>query len=257
MTSQTTKTQFLDSGDGVRIAYHYMSGAAPGITFLSGFKSDMTGSKAIALEEYCRKQGRAFLRFDYQGHGESSGAFEDGCIGQWADDAVRIIDAVTEGPQILVGSSMGGWIMLLCALRRTDLVAGLLGLAAAPDFTQDLMWDAFSDEQRAAMERDGRIEIPNCYEDAEPYHITQRLIEDGRNQLLLCGPIALDMPVRLIQGMVDEDVPWQTALKLSEQLSTNDVEVQLVKDSGHRLSEPHDIERMYRTLDGLLGSVRL
>lgn len=254
MTPENSETQFLVGDNNVRIAYQYTPGNAPGVMFLTGFKSDMTGGKALALEQHCKDQGRAFLRFDYQGHGESSGAFEDGCIGQWANDAIAVLDDIAEGPQVLVGSSMGGWIMLLTALQRRDRVVGLLGLAAAPDFTEDLIWDAFSDEQRTAMARDGRVEIPNCY-DEEPYHITKQLIEDGRSQLLLRDPINLTVPVRLIQGMVDEDVPWQTALRLADALVTDDVEVQLVKNSGHRLSERHDLARLTDTLDSLVAHI--
>lgn len=250
MTPEIPKTQFLVGKNDTRIAYHYTHGTGIGVVFLTGFKSDMTGGKALALEEYCRIQKRPFLRFDYQGHGESSGNFEEGCIGDWTKDALLALDELTEGPQILVGSSMGGWIMLLTALARKERVAGLIGLAAAPDFTEDLIWGVFDDGQKAAMEHDGCVKIPNCY-DEEPYYITRKLIEDGRNQLLLRDRIALDVPVRLIQGMKDEDVPWDTALKISDCLETNDVEVQLVKDSGHRLSEPHDLARLCRTLDSL------
>jgi len=255
MTPENPKTQFLVGKNGVRIAYHYTPGEGPGVMFLTGFKSDMTGSKALMLEDHCRRQGRAFLRFDYQGHGESSGKFEDGSIGQWAEDAIFALDEIVKGPQILVGSSMGGWIMLLTALQRKDRIAGLLGLAAAPDFTENLIWDAFDDEQRAALARDGRVAIPNCYDD-EPYYITQGLIEDGRRHLLLRGAIELDVPVRLIQGMVDEDVPWRTALETAECLVTDDVEVQLVKDSGHRLSAEHDLARLCDTLDSLLEHIK-
>ncbi len=254
MTPEIPKTQFLDGKNDTRIAYHYTHGEGIGVMFLTGFKSDMTGGKALALEEHCRIQGRPFLRFDYQGHGESFGRFEDGCIGEWASDAVAALDALTEGPQVLVGSSMGGWIMLLTALARKERIAGLLGLAAAPDFTEDLIWNTFDEGQKALMEQDGRVEIPNCY-DEEPYHITRKLIEDGRDHLLLRDRIELDVPVRLIQGMKDEDVPWETALKISEHLDTDDVEVQLVKDGGHRLSEPHDLARLCQTLESLIGHI--
>lgn len=254
MTPEKPKTQFLVGKNDAQIAYHYTPGKGPGVMFLTGFKSDMNGGKALALEDHCIEQGRAFLRFDYQGHGESSSEFEEGSIGQWADDAVAVLDGIAEGPQILVGSSMGGWIMLLVALKRKERIAGLLGLAAAPDFTEDLIWDAFDEGQLAAMERDGRVEIPNCY-DEEPYHITKQLVDEGRNQLLLRDRIDLNVPVRLIQGMRDEDVPWETALKLSECLVTDDVEVQLVKDGGHRLSEPHDLARLCQTLDSLISHI--
>ncbi|MEQ8667087.1 MAG: alpha/beta hydrolase [Rhodospirillales bacterium] len=245
------KPQFLDTPYGARLAYQYTPGRSPGVMFLTGFKSDMEGGKAIALEEHCQARGQAFLRFDYRGHGQSSHSFEEGCIGDWAEDAVAVLDAVADGPQILVGSSMGGWIMLLTALARPDRVAGLVGIAAAPDFTEDLIWQPFDDDQKAAMNRDGFVEIPNCY-DEEPYRITARLIEDGRDHLLLRDPISLDVPVRLIQGMEDEDVPWNTALRLQEQLASADVDVTLVKDGGHRLSEPQDLDRLARIVDQLL-----
>ncbi|HCS71797.1 MAG TPA: alpha/beta hydrolase [Rhodospirillaceae bacterium] len=250
-----TPPQFMECGDGRTIAYHQMAGKSPGVVFLTGFKSDMTGGKALAIEAYCSAQGRAFLRFDYTGHGQSSGVFEDGSIGQWADDAVTALDKLTTGDQVLVGSSMGGWIMLLTALARKPRIRGLLGLAAAPDFTRDLLWDAFTDEQKAQMERDGYVDLPNCYDDQQPYRICKPLIDDGWNRLLLDGPIELDIPVRLIHGLQDDDVPWRTSLRIQEQLTSDDVEVQLVKNGGHRLSEDHDLDRMTRTLDALLAGM--
>ncbi len=250
-----TPPQILECGDGRTIAYHRLAGKSPGVVFLTGFKSDMTGGKALALEEFCRARGQAFLRFDYTGHGQSSGVFEEGSIGQWADDAVTALDRLTEGEQILVGSSMGGWIMLLVALARKSRIRGLLGLAAAPDFTRDLMWNVFTDDQRAQMDRDGYVDLPNCYDDQEPYRISKPLIDDGWDRLLLDHPVALDIPVRLIHGLLDDDVPWKTALRIQEQLTSDDVEVQLVKNGGHRLSEPHDLDRMTRTLDALLAGL--
>ncbi len=254
MTSENAKTQFLELQNHVRLAYHFSPGSSPGVVFLSGFKSDMTGSKALALDVHLSEQGRAFLRFDYQGHGQSSSDFVDGTIGQWADDAIAALDQLTQGPQILVGSSMGGWLMLLVALQRKSRIAGLVGLAAAPDFTEELMWDAFTEEQKSALEQDGRLEIPNCYDD-DPYIISQGLIEEGRDQLLLRSAIDLEMPVRLIQGKQDEDVPWQTAERLADQLTSSDVEIQYVKDGDHRLSRPHDLERLCRAVDGLIQHI--
>jgi pimeloyl-ACP methyl ester carboxylesterase len=219
--------------------------------FLGGFMSDMTGTKALSLESLARQRGQAFLRFDYQGHGESTGRFEDGTIGSWAEDAVAALDALTEGPQVLVGSSMGGWIMLLAALARPQQVAGLLGIAAAPDFTEDLMWDAYPQEVRDTLRREGVYREPSDYGE-EPYTITLRLIEEGRAHLLLRRSIPITCPVRLIHGMADPDVPWQTSLRLAGQLESTDVEVTLVKSGGHRLSEPEDLERLGRTLEGLV-----
>ncbi|MEQ8505192.1 MAG: alpha/beta hydrolase [Rhodospirillales bacterium] len=212
----------------------------------------MTGGKALALEAYCRARGQAFLRFDYTGHGQSSGVFEEGSIGQWADDAITALDELTEGGQVLVGSSMGGWIMLLVALARKTRIRGLLGIAAAPDFTRDLLWDEFTDAQKEQMAHDGFVELPNCYDDQAPYRICKPLIDDGWDRLLLDKPIDLDIPVRLIHGIEDEDVPWKTSLKIQKQLTSHDVEVQLIKNGGHRLSEDHDLDRLTRTLDALL-----
>ncbi|MDH5748661.1 MAG: alpha/beta hydrolase [Rhodospirillales bacterium] len=241
----------LTRSDGATIAYHLSTGKPPGVVFLTGYNSDMTGSKALHLEEYCRRRGQAFLRFDYTGHGQSSGKFIDGTIGQWTEDAIFAIETLTEGPQILIGSSMGGWIMLRAALKLNARVAGLLGIAAAPDFTEDLLENQLSPEQRSVMERDGVIYMTSEYE-PEPMPFTQALIEDGRKHLLLRGPIALDCPVRLIQGMKDEDVPWQTALRISERLQSEDVEIIFVKNGGHRLSEDADLARLTRTLESLL-----
>lgn len=246
--------EFLTRPDGATIAYRRTAGKTPGIVFLTGFKSDMTGAKAVALEALARAKGRAFLRFDYTGHGASSGAFEDGTIGAWADDATLALDRLTEGPQVLVGSSMGGWLMLLTALRRPARIAGLVGVAAAPDFTEDLIPRALSAAQMDEIARTGRTEVPNCYGE-EPYVITRRLIEEGRNHLLLRGPIAIDVPVRLIHGTDDRDVPWQTSVRLSEQLSSTDVELTLVKGGGHRLSEPVDLDRLCATVARLLEAL--
>lgn len=235
------------------IAYHKVDGKTPGVIFLGGFMSDMTGTKATALEAHCRAQGRAFIRFDYQGHGQSSGAFRDGTIGRWRDDALAVIDQVADGPQVLVGSSMGGWIALLAALARPDRVAGLVGIAAAPDFTRDLMWASYSADERKTLETEGFLEVPTEYGD-EPYIITHRLIEEGSTHLLLDQPVPLACPVRLLQGMRDEDVPWQTALRLVETLQSEDVIVTLVKSGDHRLSEPADIARLCAVVDDLTGA---
>jgi pimeloyl-ACP methyl ester carboxylesterase len=251
-TFQIASAATLNREDGSTIAYHRTSGKFPGVVFLTGLKSDMMGSKALALESYCQQRGQAFLRFDYTGHGQSSGAFDSGCIGQWTDDALCAIDKLTEGPQILVGSSMGGWIMMLAALKRTERIAGLVGIAAAPDFTEDLMWKGFSLTQRKEMVANGYVDLPNCYDDQEPYRITYKLIEDGRNQLLLQNLIPLDIPIRLIQGVKDDDVPWSTAGRIMEQVSSGDVEVTYVKSGDHRLSEDYDLARLTRTLGGLL-----
>jgi pimeloyl-ACP methyl ester carboxylesterase len=244
---------------GATLAYHATAAAdpgdgRPGLVFCGGFMSDMTGTKATALEAYAQDRDLAFVRFDYLGHGASSGAFTDGTIGRWAEDAIAIIDEVTEGPQILIGSSMGGWIMLLAALARPARIAGLVGIAPAPDFTEDLMWARYDTQVRATLERDGIYHEPSSYSD-EPYPITLRLIEEGRDHLLLRGPIALACPLRILQGMQDEAVPWQTAQSLAERIESSDVEVTLVKDGDHRLSEPHDLARLFDTIARLSEQV--
>ena len=250
--NEPTPHQILTRPDGATIAYNSLAGKSPGVVFLGGFMSDMCGSKALALELHCQEREQAFLRFDYTGHGQSSGAFTDGTISQWANDALYVIEHLTQGPQVLVGSSMGGWIMLLVALRLKERVCGLIGLAAAPDFTEDLIARELTDAQREAMARDGFVQVACDYDD-EPYTITQNLIDDGRINLLLGADIPLNLPVRLIQGLKDKDVPWATALKLQERLTSTDVEVTLVKDGDHRLSEPVDLKRLTTTLDTLLG----
>lgn len=240
--------------DDATIAYHKTEGKTPGVVFCTGFMSDMEGGKALALEAYCKERGQAFLRFDYTGHGQSSGDFEDGTIGQWADDAIFALDALTQGPQVVVGSSMGGWIMLLAALKMKERVAALVGLAPAPDFTEDLMWATFPPEVRRTLESEGVYREPSDYSD-EPYSITLRLIEEGRENLLLRKPIALTCPVRLIHGQEDKDVPWEVSTRLMAALESEDVALTLVKGVGHRLSEPQDIARLEATLEGLLAQL--
>jgi pimeloyl-ACP methyl ester carboxylesterase len=237
--------------DGATIAYHRLPGAAPGIVFLGGLRSDMTGTKALFLEEYCRRRGRAYLRFDYFGHGASSGDFALGTIGRWRDDAVAVIDSLTERPQILVGSSMGGWIMLLAALARPERVAALIGIAAAPDFTEELLPKRLTPAQRREIEERGAVTLPSDYDPAG-YLYTRALIEEGRQHLLLGKPIPLDMPVRLLHGLADASVPWQLSLRLAERLASRDVLVTLVKGGDHRLSSEPDLARLGQTLDALL-----
>ncbi len=246
--------QILSRGNGASIAYHRTPGRTPGVMFLTGFQSDMTGDKALTLEAACRTRGTAFLRFDYTGHGRSSGAFVDGCIGDWAADATDALDSLTEGPQVLVGSSMGGWIMLLVALARPGRVAGLVGSAAAPDFTVDLISRELSDDQKAILARDGRVDLPNPYDD-DPTPITRRLIDDGTRHLLLRDTIGFDGPVRLIHGRCDADVPWETSFRIADRLRGGDVEVTLVKDGDHRLSRPQDLARLRRTVEAVLDAL--
>ena len=230
-------TEFLDGPQGRRIAFERQAGQGPGVVFLGGFKSDMRGSKAEHLAQWAAHEGRAFLRFDYSGHGESSGDFEDGCIGDWAADAMAAVTALTDGPQVLVGSSMGGWISLLVARAMPERVAGLVGIAAAPDFTEDGYWAAATPAQREALLRDGRWELPSEYSDA-PYVITRHLIEDGRNHLVLRTPLDLPFPVRLLQGTADADVPMDWALRLLDHAKSPDLRLTLVKGADHRFSTP-------------------
>ena len=241
----------LSRDDGAVIAYHRTPGRTPGVMFLTGYKSDMTGQKGVRLEAFCRERGQAFVRFDYTGHGASSGAFTDGTIGAWAEDATFVLDKLTDGPQVLVGSSLGGWIMLLTAGARPSRIAGLLGVAAAPDFTEDLIWPALSPGDRERLEQDGVLPVYSPY-DPEPTPVTSRILEEGRRQLVLRGPIRLDCPVRLIHGMRDPDVPWRMSLRLSETLTSEDVEITLIKAGDHRLSEPRDLDRLCDTLERLL-----
>ncbi len=207
--------------------------------FLGGFMSDMTGTKATFLEGFARARGRSFLRFDYSGHGASSGAFADGTIGRWRGDALAAFDRLSEGPQILVGSSMGGWIALLVALARPYRVAGVVTVAAAPDFTEDLIWARLDPARRAALAGAGYFEEPSAY--GPPYRITRALIEDGRSHLLLRGAIAIAAPVRLIHGMADPDVPYETSIRAAQRLAGGDVRVTLIKDGDHRLSRDQDL----------------
>jgi len=227
----------LETPEGRRIAYDRVGGAAPGVVFLGGFRSDKEGTKALALEDWARKAGRAFLRFDYSGHGASSGDFLDGAIGDWFEDARAAILGLTEGPQVLVGSSMGGWISLLMARAHPDKVAGLVTVAAAPDFTEDGMWGRFSDDQRRALMEEGQVALPSDYSE-EPYIITRRLIEEGRGRLVLRAPLSLPMPVRMLQGTADADVPVDVALRLLDHAEGGDMRLTLVKGADHRFSTP-------------------
>ena len=226
----------ITTPEGRRIAYDFTAGQGPCVVFLGGFKSDMTGTKAVYLKALAKAQGRAFLRLDYSGHGASGGAFLDGAIGDWFEDALAVITAVTKGPLILVGSSMGGWIALLLAKAIPARIVGLVGIAAAPDFTEDSMWASFTPAQRAALAA-GQVELPSDYSDA-PYIITRRLIEEGRNRLVLRAPLDLPFPVRLLQGTADTDVPPAVALRLLEHASGPDIRLALVKGADHRFSTP-------------------
>jgi len=242
---------YIDVGAGAQaraIAVRAQDGAPPGLFWLGGFKSDMKGTKAEALARFAQARGRALVRFDYSGHGESRGAFTDGTIGRWLAESVAVFSAFCRGPQVVIGSSMGGWLALLLAraLRRTPApasIAGLVLIAPAVDFTEALMWTRFSPEVRREIETKGFWPRPSQYGE-EPYPITRGLIEEGRNHLLLGGLIETGCPVRILQGVEDPDVPWGHAVELVSRLAQDDVVLTLVKDGDHRLSRPEDIERL-------------
>ena len=238
------------SREGVELAWSLTPGQGPTTVFLPGFRSDRAGSKALETDAFCQRNGLACLRLDYSGHGQSGGRFEDGTIGRWRDDALFLIDTLTTGDLLLVGSSMGGWIALLIALARPERVIGLVGISAAPDFTETLMWAAMTDGEREILLRDGVLLTPSSYGDPVP--ITRGLIEEGRNHLLLGGPINVLGPIRLLQGQQDPDVPWQTTIRLAEQLVAEDLQVVLIKDGDHRLSRPSDLALLRRVLGSLL-----
>lgn len=242
----TIQPEFLRRDGAPSLAYRRFAPAestVPGVVFLGGFRSDMEGSKALFLDEACRQRGQPFLRFDYRGHGRSEGDFEQGTIGLWFQDALAVIDELTSGPLILVGSSMGGWISLLVARARPQRVKGFVGIAAAPDFTRD-MWNGMTDDQRRTLTDQGILRVPNHYSD-DPYVITKALIDDGPGHFVLESPLDLKIPVRLVQGMKDMDVPWQTAFRIRkaiESAGAHDVDVLLVEEGNHRLSRPQDLD---------------
>jgi pimeloyl-ACP methyl ester carboxylesterase len=224
-------------------------GNAPGLFWLGGFNSDMKGTKALALDAWAAEHGRACVRFDYSGHGESGGKFADGTIGRWLEESLAVFERFCAGPQVVVGSSMGGWLALLLAreiAKRSGpaSLAGLVLIAPAPDFTEELMWKAFSVEIRAEIETKGVWLRPSQYGDGTPYPITRDLIEDGRKHLLLGGSIAVGCPVRIMQGAKDPDVPWQHAFALVHRLPADDVVLTMIQDGDHRLSRPQDIARI-------------
>ncbi|NKD55290.1 MULTISPECIES: alpha/beta fold hydrolase [unclassified Haematospirillum] len=225
--------------------------ATTGVVFLHGLMSDMEGDKALYMEQRCRMQGRAFIRFDQMGHGASSGRFDEGTIGAWVEDTLAVLDTLTEGPQILVGSSMGGWLMLLAARARPQRVAGLVGIAAAPDFTEDIVLPGLSPTQRQDVETRGRTEIPCPYLE-QPYVFTKAFFEDGRQNLVLRTPLPFDGPVCLLHGQQDDSVPWETSVRLAEHLHSASVECILIKSAEHRLSRPQDLACLGRALDSVL-----
>lgn len=262
---ETADPQIIEAGQGPHrrpLAVRAREGRSPGIFWLSGFMSDMKGTKAAALDEWAAREGRACVRFDYSGHGESGGSFTEGTIGRWLEDSLAVFDRVCRGPQIVVGSSMGGWIALLLAreLQRRQAaargggddaaIAGMVLIAPAADFTEELMWKRMPDDIRAQLVRDGTWLRPSRYDDS-PYPITMRLIEEGRNHLLLGASIGTGCPVRILQGVQDPDVPWQHAVALASRLPADDVLLTLIPDGDHRLSRPQDIDRLIAAVKAL------
>jgi pimeloyl-ACP methyl ester carboxylesterase len=251
-----TMRKILTRDDSAAIAYCREAGAVPpGVVFLGGFRSDMTGTKARALADHCRASGQPYLRFDYSGHGASSGDFRAGTIGLWREDALAVFDRLSEGPQILVGSSMGCWIALLVALARPARVAGLVGIAGAPDFTEDLIWDRLSEDERRRLMAEGELVRASDYED-DPVPYTRALVEEGRRHLLLRAPIDLTCPVRLLHGMADPDVPYGTSLRLARRLVGAEVVVELIEDGDHRLSRDGDLARIMAAVQELSRRVQ-
>ncbi len=238
------ETGRLDRGDGTAIAWRRAPGRGPAVVWLGGFRSDMAGTKAEALAAWAARSGRDFLRFDYFGHGRSDGAFAEGTIGRWREDALAVIDELPDAPAVLVGSSMGGWIACLAALARPEQVAALVLVAPAADFTEKLMWAGLSAGQRGEIETRGVWMRPSPY-DPEGYPITRALIEDGRRWQILDGPIAIERPVRILHGGLDPDVPWRHGARLAEAIASPDVVFTLVKDADHSMSRPQDLARLF------------
>ena len=244
---------FIEVGNGAgqrRIVVRARAGGSPGLFWLGGFHSDMKGTKALAVDAWAAAQGRACVRFDYSGHGESGGVFTDGTIGRWLEESVAVFQNFCSGPQVVIGSSMGGWMALLLAreiAKRADnraSLAGMVLIAPAPDFTEELMWKGFSPEIRAEIEQKGFWLRPSEYGDGTPYPITRALIEEGRNHLLLGAKVDVGCSVRILQGAQDPDVPWRHAFALAHRLPAEDVVLTMIQDGDHRLSRPQDIARI-------------
>lgn len=236
-----------------RLAYDQTSGRGPGVVFLSGFNSTKDGTKALYLEDWAKRAGRAYLRFDYSGHGASSGDFEEGTIGQWSEDAAAIIESLTDGPQIIVGSSMGGWIACLLLRRMPERFAGLVTIAAAPDFTETRYWSGFDAETRAKLMTTGAVQVDSPY-DERPYTITRKLIEEARNHLILSRPLTAPCPVRILHGTEDAAIPVSTGYELFDHVSGSDIRMTVVKGADHRFSSPECISLISRTVEDITQS---
>jgi pimeloyl-ACP methyl ester carboxylesterase len=250
MTAIDERPLTLMRPDGATVAYHVLRGRAPAVVFLGGFRSDMTGTKAMALDAWARRAGQGFVRFDYFAHGQSSGDFRDGTIGRWLDDSLAVTDTLVQGPMVLVGSSMGGWLSLLVARHRPARVAGWVGIAAAPDFTEELMLANLAPAAREKLEREGELRRPSRYSD-EPDILTWRLIDEGRKHLVLRSPLRIAAPVHLFHGLKDPDVPWQLSQRLLHHIESPDAAATFVRDGDHRLSTPPDIARLLAVVEGM------
>ncbi len=251
----TESIETLIQPDGERIAYHASLGNGPGIIYLNGFMSDMQGTKAVALENYAQGKSYPFVRFDYFGHGESSGDFKKGTIGRWLNDALAVIDQLTQGPQLLVGSSMGGWLMLLAALKRPDRIKGVVGIATGADFTEEMILARATADMHQAWDKDGFITSSTDGPEPFTYIVTKELLQEAKAHLLLKNSICYQGYVHLIHGMKDQDVPYQNSLRIAELVSSTDVNVTLVKNGGHRLSAPHEIQLIIDALEAVRGRV--
>ena len=252
-TKQTSASR-LRLPDGGFLSFCHTPGQLPAIFFLGGFRSDMSGLKALALEQHCCRRGLAFTRFDYRGHGISSGRFEELGIGDWLADTLAILDHIAREPSILVGSSMGGWLAFLAALARPTRVRGLVAIAPAPDFTADIIEPRLTPEARTLLDRDGFLLAPSAY--GEPIPISRALIDQGARHLLLQAPIPLRIPIHVLHGQQDPDVPWQTSLRLAARLESPAVTVELIKDGDHRLSREEDLRRIAAAVDRVVEQVR-
>ncbi len=244
----TDTPNFLRRPAKADIAYRKLDGKGPGYIWLGGYASDMLGTKAEFVSDWAKQNGRGYLRFDYSGHGEGAGNFEDGCITDWADDALNVLDELTEGPQVLIGSSMGGWVSCLLARQRPERLAGLILIAPAPDFTHELMWPSWDDETREKIMTEGKVEFPSEYDDSVMVY-TKKLYEDGASNFIFSESLQLSVPVRILQGMQDDAVPWQHATRLADHIEADDLEMTLVKSSDHRMSSDEDLKKLKKLLE--------